>query len=289
MSESKGRLHSRRTLVTRDKRGVIHTGDCLKTMERLRDLDPRFDLVYADPPFNIGRAYDVVDDSRPLAEYLAWTKRWISLATQLVAPHGSFVVNCPDAVAAEIVVEAKSRHMTLRRWMIWHYRFGQNTPHNFISSKVHVLYFVADKDKYTWNGNAVLEPSDRAVIYGDPRTRNKKKGVAGMRVPFDVWQGAGFCRIQGNNRERRKMHDNQIPLAYFSRVVRAMTDPKDTVLDVFAGSGGLGVVCRAFDREYAGCEKSNRYALSALSRINNKKQVAMALETAENGRGVLAR
>ena len=111
--------------------------------------------------------------------------------------------------------------MHMVNWCIWHYRFGQNTSGRFINSKVHALYFVKNPAKRTWNEKPILEPSDRATTYADPRTWNKKEGSAGLRLPMDVWYGKFWGRIQGNNAERRKNHDNQIPEVYLERVIRA--------------------------------------------------------------------
>jgi DNA modification methylase len=36
------------------------------------------DLVFADPPFNIGYQYDVYNDRRTKADYLAWADRWLA-------------------------------------------------------------------------------------------------------------------------------------------------------------------------------------------------------------------
>ncbi len=48
-----------RTLST----GKIHQGDCVKLMQKLDDGS--VDLVFADPPFNIGYKYDKYDDGSP--------------------------------------------------------------------------------------------------------------------------------------------------------------------------------------------------------------------------------
>ena len=61
--------------------------------------------------------------------------------------------------------------------------------------------------------------SARASTYFDPRTHNKKEGTSGMRLPMDVWYGRNWGRIQGNNKERRHRHHNQIPEVYLERVI----------------------------------------------------------------------
>jgi site-specific DNA-methyltransferase (adenine-specific) len=150
-------------------------------------------------------------------------------------------------------------------WCIWHFRFGQYRVGNFIVSKVHALYFARDRDKRVWNPEAVLEPSDRAAIYDDPRTKQTRQ--PGMRVPLDVWYGPNWGRVQGNNKERRKKHQNQIPEVYLERVIRACSNEGQLVLDPFLGSGTTCTVARALRRRSIGIEFSPGNAESAFERI----------------------
>ena len=133
--------------------------------------------------------------------------------------------------------------MAMINWCIWHFRFGQHRTGNFIVSKVHALYFAKDRDNRVWHPETVCKPSDRAAIYDDPRTRGTKQ--PGLRSSSDVWYGPLWGRIQGNNKERRKNHQNQIPEVYLERVIRACSDEGHLVLDPFLGSGTTCTVARA--------------------------------------------
>lgn len=188
--------------------------------------------------------------------------------------------------------------MHLENWCVWHYRFGQNAVERFINSKVHVFYFVKDAvqeqvnreqgtangkgnpsrspltpprstgTSRTWNPSDIAELSDRAAIYGDKRTLEKKDGMPPkLRVPLDVWYGSHFSRVQGNNLERRDYHDNQLPEMYLARVIRSTSNKGDLVMDPFTGSGTTGVVARALGRNFIGTEFSAENAARALERI----------------------
>ena len=147
------------------------------------------------------------------------------------------------------------------------FRFGQCRNSSFIMSKVHALYFCKDPAARTWNPDEVLELSDRASVYGDPRTMAKENNK-GMRVPMDVWYGKYWGRIQGNNKERRHNHQNQIPEVYLERVIRSCSNEGDLVLDPFTGSGTTCTVARALGRRSIGIEYSPTIAESAWERIN---------------------
>lgn len=247
----------------------IHVGDCRDVLAKLPEFRRKeVDLVFADPPFNWNRAYDKWDDSMPREDYLKFTREWLDVCVDALKPTGAIWVNIPDDTCAEIVMHLKGRGLAMVNWCIWHYRFGQNTTDRFINSKVHALYFAKSVANRTWNPREVLEMSDRAAIYADPRTQNKADGMPpGMRVPMDVWYGQFWGRIQGNNAERRANHDNQLPEVYLERVIRACSNAGDLVVDPFTGSGTTPVVAHALQRRFIGSEFSVDNARSAFARI----------------------
>ena len=267
---------------------LVRVGDCREVMRTFDEWRAgAIDLIFADPPFNWSVPYDRWADDLPHNEYLDFTYRWIEAGAQGLRPGGAFWVNIPDDWAAEIVVYMKRLGLEMVNWCIWHYRFGQNNRGRFISSKVHALYFVKPGGERRWNPMDILEPSDRATIYGDRRTLSKRDGMpAGMRVPMDVWYGKYWGRIQGNNKERRSRHHNQLPEVYLSRVVRACSRPGDVVMDPFLGSGTTGVVAHALGRRFLGCEFSPENAASAVERI--RKGPARPLDEPAEGSAIFS-
>jgi site-specific DNA-methyltransferase (adenine-specific) len=251
----------------------VLVGDCRVILPVIPEAAAsKVDLIFADPPFNWSVPYDRWADCMPDDQYLAFTHEWTSACADALRPGGALWINIPDDWAAEIVVHLKRTvGLELANWCIWHYRFGQNARSRFISSKVHALYFVkpggGGRDR-TFNSIDIAEPSDRATTYGDKRTLSKRDGMpAGLRVPMDVWYGKFWGRIQGNNKERRSRHHNQLPEIYLARVVRACSNPGDLVIDPFLGSGTTGVVAHALSRRFIGIEFSPENAASAAERI----------------------
>jgi len=251
----------------------LYVGDCRDILANLPDKG-RVDLIFADPPFNWDVPYDGWRDGMPRQQYEKFTFEWLDGCIEALAPHGALWVNIPDDSAAEVVLHLKRRGLTMINWCIWHFRFGQNRSSSFIMSKVHVLYFCKDPDARIWNPNDILEVSDRASIYFDPRTMAKGENK-GLRVPMDVWYGKYWGRIQGNNKERRHNHHNQIPEIYLERVIKACSNPArdgnpaGLVLDPFCGSGTTSTVARALGRRSITIEYSEVNAKSAWERIMN--------------------
>ncbi len=253
------------TFEAAEPRTQLYVGDCRDVLPNLPERGS-VDLVFADPPFNWDVPYEEWHDGMPRDQYERFTFDWLDACVGALGPRGSIFVNIPDDTAAEAVMHLKRRGLTMINWCVWHFRFGQNRDSSFIMSKVHVLYFAKDPDHRIWNPDAILEPSDRASIYGDPRTMAKEENK-GMRVPMDVWYGQYWGRIQGNNKERRHQHHNQIPEVYLERVIRACSNEDSLVLDPFCGSGTTSTVARAWGRRSITVEYSPKNAASAWERI----------------------
>jgi site-specific DNA-methyltransferase (adenine-specific) len=235
--------------------GRIVQGDVLEVLPEWPEAS--VDLVFADPPFNIGYQYDKYRDDRPPAEYLAWTERWIDACLRVLKPDGTFWIAIGDEYAAEVRVRMRDR-ATLRNWVIWHYTFGQNCKMKFNRSHAHLFYFVRDPKHFTFNDDAVREPSDRQLKYNDKRANPKG------RLPHDVWT---FSRVCGTFKEREGWHPCQMPLKLLERVVLACSKPGDVVLDPFAGSGTTLVAAAKHRRQWVGVELSEAYAARARKRV----------------------
>ena len=82
----------------------------------------------------------------------------------------------------------------------------------------------------------IMELSDRASVYADPRTMAKDQNK-GLSASHGCLVRKVLGRIQGNNKERRHQHHNQIPEVYLERVILACSNEGDLVLDPFLGSG----------------------------------------------------
>jgi site-specific DNA-methyltransferase (adenine-specific) len=243
----------------------VHHGDCV---ELLAGLPPAcVDLAFADPPFNIGYEYDHYDDRRAKAEYLKWTEAWLAAVRRVLKPTGSVYVAIGDEYAAELKVRLDDLGLTLRNWVVWHYTFGVNCSKKFNRSHAHILYYVADAKRFTFNADAVRVPSARLTTYADRRANPRGK------LPDDTWvlrpQEEERCfaadsdtwhvpRVCGTFKERGD-HPCQMPEAVLERIVRVSSDPGDLVLDPFAGSGTTLAVAKRLGRRYLGVELSAEY------------------------------
>ncbi len=179
--------------------GLIYQGDCIATMQGWPD--DCLDLIFADPPYNIGFDYgDNYVDELPDDEYLDWTYRWIDQCARLMKPSGSMYILIGDEYAAEVRLHLKklqqAGHLLFRNWIIWHYTFGQRCKAKFNRSHAHLFYAVGSaalnkmgkprvdigrNPSFTFNYDSVAVPSARMTTYND--TRQNPKG----KLPDDTW------------------------------------------------------------------------------------------------------
>lgn len=224
-----------------------------------------FDFVFADPPFNIGEDYVGFTDKR--SDYTEWSYEWIAACWDKCK--GIMCLHGPDALVEMYLRYAELMGFNEERiaWVNWHYRFGQCNRNNWIDARCHCLVY-AKAHEYTWNPEAVLVDSDR-VAYGDKRIAETERG--GKRLPGTVWgvpsDGPNWGRVQGNNKERRGGHPNQLPEVYLERLIRAYTNPGDNILDPFCGSGTTAAVGVALGRNVVTVELVPATAASARTRI----------------------
>jgi len=244
----------------------IICGDCIEVLGKTKE--PFADLIFADPPFNIGYKYDKYYDKVKKKNYIAWTKQWISSCTKVLKPHGSFYIAIGDEYAANIKIIADELGLFMRNWIIWHYTFGQQMKNKFARAHTHIFYFVNDKNNFTFNDKAVRIPSDRQLLYND-----KRANPAG-KMPDDVWNT--YSRVCGTFRERTGWHPCQMPENLLKRIISASSNPGDFVLDPFCGSGTTPAAALQLSRRYASIEISQEYVNKANKRLEKLQKTKSA-------------
>lgn len=248
--------------------GTVHHLDCV---EGMRALPPgSIDLVFADPPFNIGYDYDVYRDEKEDHEYLSWSRSWMAAVHHVLKPDGTFWLAIGDEYAAELKVEARRLGFQLRSWVIWYYTFGVNCKFKFSRSHAHLFYFVKDPQKFTFLHDAMENriPSARRLVYGDRRANPSG------RLPDDTWilrpQDLSDCftpdedtwyfpRVAGTFKERAGFHGCQMPEQLLGRIIRFCSRAGEIVLDPFSGSATTLAVAKKLRRQFVGFDLSEDY------------------------------
>jgi site-specific DNA-methyltransferase (adenine-specific) len=253
----------------------VHHGDCIDGMARL-DAGS-MDLVFADPPFNIGYDYDVYHDRKHAEDYLGWSRRWGEQVARILKPDGTFWLAIGDEYAAELkILFTKDLGFTCRSWVVWYYTFGVNCTRKFNRSHAHLFHFVRDAEKFTFNAAAIRVPSARQLVYADARQNpaGKLPDDTWILRPQDVPQAFGaeedtwyFPRVCGTFKERAGFHGCQMPEQLLGRIIKVSSNPGETVLDPFAGSGTTLVVAKKLGRHWLGFDVSENYVTRVKARL----------------------
>ena len=289
-----------------DKIGRIHNQDCIVGMNSLPE--GCIDLVFADPPFNIGYKYDVYEDKMAADDYLAWSNEWMSAVHRVLKPDGTFWLAIGDDFAAELKVEARKIGFHCRSWVIWYYTFGVNCKNKFTRSHTHLFHFVKDPEQFTFRADDLANrvPSARMLVYNDKRAKGNGRlpddtwiiPPADQEHQIDAWSfGADpeamrtfalrpqeldarfdsredtwyIPRVAGTFKERAGFHGCQMPEQLLGRIIRVSSAEGDVVLDPFSGSASTLVTAKKMGREYLGFEMSDDYAAAGRLRLKSTR------------------
>lgn len=286
-------------------------GDGLETMATWPE--DSIDLIFADPPYNIGYAYDKYDDTRSDDEYIDWTCQWLDACSRLLAPTGSMYILIGDEYAAETRMHLKTLEadgqLCFRNWIVWHYTFGQNCKAKFNRSHAHLFYAVGSAGLNKWkvsdppfvfNRQAIAVPSARQTTYKDPRAnpvgklpddtwylRPQQPEIEGdaryFRPDEDTWY---ISRLAGTFGERLAWHPCQLPEAMLERIIKLSSNESQIVFDPFVGSGTTLAVAARLKRRWLGCELSEEYARLAQERIEICEKTGKPVKTTKKQKGI---
>ena len=253
----------------------LYNRDCIAGMAEI--AEGSVDLAFADPPFNIGYKYDVYEDRLKADEYLAWSHQWGGALVRTLKPTGTFWLAIGDDFAAELkLMFQRELGLYCRSWVIWYYTFGVNCKFKFSRSHTHLFHFVKDPRNFTFNAEAIRVPSARQLVYADVRADSRGRlpddtwilrpqdAPTSFKAAEDVWY---FSRVCGTFKERAGWHGCQMPERLLARIIEACSNPGETVLDPFGGSGTTLVVAKKLGRRFIGFELSKNYARQIHKRL----------------------
>jgi site-specific DNA-methyltransferase (adenine-specific) len=243
--------------------GVVHIGDCVQFLSHM--ASEIFDLVVADPPYNIGVDYGGGPKADRRSDYDLWCHNWIQECYRVLKPSGSIWIISGQEYAAYVDLAMQRCGFTIRNRITWHETFGVYCHGKFGRCSRPIFYGTKSKRSFTFNREAVLVPSARQTKYRDRRAR------PGGKIMGDVWQ---INRVCGTFSERVPGVPTQLPVELVSRILSVSSNPGDLVLDPFAGSGTTLVCASRLGRSSVGIELNPEYAEIASRRVQRELPVA---------------
>ncbi|MFH1543170.1 MAG: site-specific DNA-methyltransferase [Patescibacteria group bacterium] len=252
-------------------------GDCIKVMENLQNKYPEgiFDLVFADPPYNLAKHYKVYDDQISKKEYIDWCNKWLELCIKLTKPTGSLLVlNIPKWALEH--ANNLNKFAYFQNWIVWD---ALSTPKGKIMpAHYSLLHYSKKADNFTYNKQIPIESPEYCLRQSCKRFRknmdnsiiNLKEKDKYTKKTFisDIWWD--IPRIK--HKKHRDDHPCQLPYELMERIIKMFSNENDLVFDPFAGAGTTSIVALKNNRKYLTIEIDPKYKKITEEKLNEVKR-----------------
>lgn len=231
--------------------------------------DALFDLIIADPPYNIGiknSQWDRIDD------YVPWCEKWIKESARLLKDggqlfiYGSTMYNYISHL--NIIAE---KYLTFGQHISWVYTNGTGGRSNttvYPSRSEHLVRFYKG-DTYTFNVEAIREQytEEEKRIAKLKKALVKDETLNKGKIPFDWWL---IHRCNSRSKEREfGSHPSQKPLEICDRIILAHSNEGDNILIPFSGSGSECVSAKKLKRNFLAADTELEYVDLGNRRVGN--------------------
>lgn len=229
--------------------GHLCQADCLDLLAETPD--ETFALVFADPPFNLGKKYPSrISDSLGNEEYLAWCESWIKECIRTLASGGAFWLFNLPRWNVELGHFLGAAGLTFRHWIAVNITYGPPVTGRLYPAHYSLLYYTKGVPR-VFRRPKIPVPVCRHCggdikDYGGHR---KEIPPEGLNVS-DVWNDIPHV----SHRKMKWSTANELSVRLLRRVLEISTGPGDLVFDPFGGSGTTYAVAEEMGRRWLGCE-----------------------------------
>lgn len=256
-----------RTRYSSQAAATLYFGDRLKLLEQVPSSAAR--LVVTSPPYNLGKKYE---NKLEFDTYLQRQRDTIQECVRTLALDGSLCWQVGNHVGAEseifpldifIYSICKDFGLKLRNRVIWCFEHGLHCKQRLSGRYETILWFTKSND-YVFNLDAIRVPQKYP---GKKYFKGKKAGQYSChplgKNPGDVWQ---IPNVKHNHIEKTS-HPCQFPIELVERLVLALTNPGDLVIDPYSGVGSAACAAVIHGRRAAGSDTSAEYIAVARERV----------------------
>lgn len=252
-------------------KGLLFRSDCLDLLANIKSNV--IDLAFVDPPFNLGKDYDVPDfhDAYATEMYRGWCHTWLLELVRVLKPGGAlFLYHWPfwlmdlgSWLNSQSALEYKS-------WIALKMKNGFPIKGRLQPAHYGLLYYVKHGRKPTFNVVRTKSPTCRhckALIrdYGGYRKKFERfedeDGIPWIGLS-DFWEDTRPARHD----KARENQVNELPMHVPERAILMASNPGDVILDCFTGGGSTLHAAQAQERLWIGGEIGNPSA--ALKRVS---------------------
>jgi site-specific DNA-methyltransferase (adenine-specific) len=236
--------------VFKTAQGSLYQGDCLALLPKISSES--VDLVFADPPFNLGKDYpSKMNDSRNEDEYLEWCREWTTECARILKPGGSFFLfNLPRWNFA--LGDHLRSLLTFRHLIAVEISYRLPIQGRLYPSHYSLVYMCKGERPATFTPDRLPMETCRHCFgeikdYGGYKDKMNPKGIN----LSDVWHDIPPVR---HAKFKRRNGSNELSIKLLDRVIRMASREGDTVLDPFGGSGTTYAVAEIANRRWIGME-----------------------------------
>jgi site-specific DNA-methyltransferase (adenine-specific) len=242
----------------------IIQGDSLEALSN-EVCDNSIDLIFVDPPYNIGKNFNGHKDKWATDEdYLNWCYKWIDLCIRKLKPNGSMYIMTSTQFMPFFDIFIRKK-MTILSRLVWYYDSSGVQAKNYFGSMYEpILFCVKNSENYTFNADQILvEAKTGAKRKLIDYRKNPPQVYNSEKVPGNVWE---FARVRYRMDEYEN-HPTQKPIALLERIIRASSNVGDMVLDPFSGTFTTSFVAKQLNRKSIGIELQEDYVKIGLRRL----------------------
>ena len=250
--------------IYKNKNHIIYNGDVFECFSKIQNES--IDLVFADPPYNIGKNFDGFKDKKNENDFLAWTYKWIDEVYRVLKKDGSFYLMNSTQSMPFLDIYCRKYFYIISR-IVWSYDSSSVQSKFSFGSLWEPILFMSKSKKYKFNSKDIeVEAKTGAqrnlIDYRKtpPRPYNNKK------IPGNVWN---FNRIRFLQEEYEN-HPTQKPEILLERIIKASSNKNDLILDPFGGSFTTSAVAKKNSRRSISFEINKDYVKIGLRRLNIK-------------------
>lgn len=245
---------------------VLYEGD---TNDLLRTIPAeQVNLVVTSPPYNLGKEYETklhIDD------YLSQQQKVIQECVRVLSNTGSICwqvgnyVQNGKIIPLDIILYPLFAELglQLRNRIIWQFGHGLHASRRF-SGRYEVILWFTKTDQYTFNLDPIRVPQKYpSKKYFKGPKKGQLSGNPLGKNPSDIWD---IPNVKANHVEKTS-HPCQFPIELVERLVLALTNENEWVLDPFLGVGSTAIAALLHNRRAMGAEIMPEYVKITRQRV----------------------